>query len=195
MTYHYDLFAQDFSEILLATEDRAEVEKFLRDNGHDSLPIRVEWGGRTWKERWTGRIELLPNGGTLMQNEADFLRCMMKSRSGDAELPHGHESHPEVTVSIDDYLDAYASEFIAAGQKYRWWWNGCHVLADAIGSLAYHVRVDGCHALTDDEMTQLETLERYMRAYDDFGLPIENESWLHAEAMWLLGQWFSRLWD
>lgn len=76
MNYHYELFSQDFSETLLATTDKAQVEKFLRDNGHDSLPIRVEWGGRTWKERWSGRIEALTTGGTIMQNESAYLRYL-----------------------------------------------------------------------------------------------------------------------
>jgi hypothetical protein len=102
-------------------------------------------------------------------------------------------------MSIDAHLDRYAAESIADGESYRWWWNGCDVLADAIGSLAHHVREDGCHLLTDTEVEQLETLERYMVAYpkvDEAGdLTFENETWLHAESMWLLGQWFSRLWD
>lgn len=75
MTYHYELFSQDFSETLLATTDKAEVERFLRDSGYDSLPIRVEWGGRTWKERWTGRIESLTTG-TVMRSEAAHLRWL-----------------------------------------------------------------------------------------------------------------------
>lgn len=98
-------------------------------------------------------------------------------------------------MNIDTYLDDYASKTIAEGKKYRWWWNGCDVLADAIASLAHHVRVDGCHALTDDEQVQLQTLARYMRAFPLDDAPIETEQWLHAEAMWLLGQWFNRLWD
>lgn len=77
MTYHYDLFSPDFSEVLLATEDKAEVEQFLRDSDHDSLPIIVEWGKRQWNERWTGRIDLLTNGETLMQSEDAYLRYMM----------------------------------------------------------------------------------------------------------------------
>lgn len=88
MTYHYELFSQDFSDKLLATTDKAEVEKFLRDSGQDSLPIRVEWGGRSWKERWSGRIGMLTNGATLMQNESDYIGYLMApSRIDEA----GHE--------------------------------------------------------------------------------------------------------
>lgn len=79
MTYHYKLFSQDFSQTLLDTTDKAEVEKFLRDSDYDSLPIRVEWGERSWKERWTGRIEMLTTGGTIMQNESAYLRYLMAS--------------------------------------------------------------------------------------------------------------------
>jgi len=98
--------------------------------------------------------------------------------------------------SIDTYLDSYASDNIAKGEGYRWWWNGCDVLAAAIASLAHHVRADGCHLLEDAEKSQLETLERYMARYPRFdGTTVENDMWLHSEAMWLLGQWFTRLWD
>lgn len=77
MTYHYALFSQDFSESLLSTTDKAEVEQFLRDSGHDWLPIRVEWGQRTWKERWSGRLELHANGVTSMHGEAEYLKHLL----------------------------------------------------------------------------------------------------------------------
>jgi hypothetical protein len=98
---------------------------------------------------------------------------------------------------IDTCLDAYASEEIGEDKPYRWWWNGCDVLATAIASLARHVRVDGCHLLDDAEKAQLETLERYMSAFSEKPSSLfaaGEETWLHAEATWLLGQWFARLW-
>lgn len=99
-------------------------------------------------------------------------------------------------MTIDSYLDSYASESIADGKNYRWWWNGCDVLSDAIESLCIHVLVDGCHMLTDTEVGQLERLAHYMGAYPEFGdVGAQEELWFHAEAMWLLGRWFSRLWD
>lgn len=99
-------------------------------------------------------------------------------------------------MTIDVHLDSYATESIADGESYRWWWNGCDVLADAISSLARHVRVDGCHLFEDGEKEQLEALERYMAAWPDLNhIGARETMWLHCEAMWLLGQWFSRLWD
>lgn len=102
-------------------------------------------------------------------------------------------------MSIDAYLDDYASERISDGKGYRWWWNGCDILADAIASLTRHVRLDGCHLLTEIEKDELEKIERYMRYMTSFSHPDaisgEQANWLHAEAMWLLGQWFTRLWD
>lgn len=77
MTYRYRLLTPDSSMVLVDTEDKTKVEEFLRDSDHDSLPIIVEWGKRQWNERWTGRIDLLTNGETLMQSEDAYLRYMM----------------------------------------------------------------------------------------------------------------------
>lgn len=100
---------------------------------------------------------------------------------------------------LDKVLDSYASEKIAKGGRYSWWWNGNDVLAVAIASLCRHVREDGCTALEDDDLRELETLERYMRGFafdsDTPGLSVAQERWLYAEAMWLLGRWFIHLWD
>lgn len=100
-------------------------------------------------------------------------------------------------MTIDTHLDAYATERIGGGKRYCWWWNGCYILADAIASLAGHVRNDGCHVLSDAERDELETLERYMSNYEELEFLVERDchAWLHAEAMWLLARWFPRLWD
>lgn len=76
MNYRYVLYDPDFSTVLVDTEDNSEVEKFLRDSDFDGLPIKVEWGQRTWKERWTGRIELHTDGSTSMISEAAYLRWL-----------------------------------------------------------------------------------------------------------------------
>ena len=100
---------------------------------------------------------------------------------------------------IDKYLDEYARTVIPPGsKKYHWWWNANDILSDAIASACRHVRKDGCHLLSDQERYELATLERYMRAFNTEAMDdisINQETWLHAEAMSLLSQWFTRLWD
>ncbi len=107
---------------------------------------------------------------------------------------------PTAYVGIDAALDTYASKAITDGKSaYRWWWNGNDVLAMAIASMCHHMRTDGCTEFTADELVELEKLERYMGRYAEASGNLsqyEGEGrWLHAEAMWLLGDWFDRMWD
>lgn len=96
---------------------------------------------------------------------------------------------------IDKVLDGYASDRF--GVPYTWWWNGSDILADAIASLCRHLRKDGHTDFTQVEVDELRRLERWMRVVpeDSCCVVTTQEKWLHAEAMWLLGKWFTRLWD
>lgn len=104
-------------------------------------------------------------------------------------------------MSIDNHLNEYAAEILPLpeGGKYQWWWNADNILAAAISSAVEHLRTEGCTAYTPDELVELKTLERFMRAYaDEFSdIPLDPAvfQWLFAEAMWLLSKWFVRLWD
>ncbi|AER47972.1 hypothetical protein COURTHOUSE_121 [Mycobacterium phage Courthouse] len=96
-------------------------------------------------------------------------------------------------MEIDTYLDRYAAERIAGGLPFKWWWNADTILADTIASACEHLLDEGTTAYSSREEEELRTLNRYMVDYD-FSSGDEGR-WLHAEAMWLLGKWFTRLWD
>lgn len=99
---------------------------------------------------------------------------------------------------IDSYLDAFAAKHVNDGEPYKWWWNGCDVLTEAIASQCRHLRKDGTTFYSTAELIELRTLEKYMRKYgmaEFLDLSVVQRQWLHAEAMWLLGAWFKRFWD
>lgn len=69
-----EVWAQDYSKVLLSTGSRAEAKQFFIDSGQDWLPVRIEWGYGTRDQRWTGRIERDEAGEVVARSEREYLK-------------------------------------------------------------------------------------------------------------------------
>jgi hypothetical protein len=71
------LYSDDYSRVLLVTDDREAAHQFFRDSGSDSIPIVIDFG-KSWKERWGGRLELKENGGIAYVGGSEYLDYMIQ---------------------------------------------------------------------------------------------------------------------
>ena len=77
MSEQIRLYNQDYSEVLLSTDDRAATHQFLRDSGEDSLPIVIDFG-KSWKQRWGGRLVLDEKGCISYVGGSEYLNYMIQ---------------------------------------------------------------------------------------------------------------------
>jgi hypothetical protein len=74
------LYSQDWSEIVFETEARfgvrpQDAEDFLRASGHNWLGLVMEFG-ESWKERWSGRLELKQDGTIEAYRADEYLKYL-----------------------------------------------------------------------------------------------------------------------
>lgn len=81
------LWAQDYSEVLLTTEDREAAKTFFFASDYDWLPIVIDYG-TNWSQRWSGRIE---RDGSIHQ-ERDYLAHITQWPVPDLTSAHGVET-------------------------------------------------------------------------------------------------------
>jgi hypothetical protein len=67
MSRKITLWSQDYQQVLLKTTEASQADQFLRDSGHDWLPMVVQFG----KERWSGRVELKDDGAIEYNHDSD----------------------------------------------------------------------------------------------------------------------------
>jgi hypothetical protein len=79
-TQKIQLWAQDYSKVLFETEcpwgaKPRDAEDFLRASGYEWLGLVVQYGVG-WKERWSGCLELKPDGTTEAHQDTAYMTYM-----------------------------------------------------------------------------------------------------------------------
>jgi hypothetical protein len=70
------LYSDEYSQVLLTTDDRAAAHQFFLGSGQDSMPLVIDFGNG-WKTRWVGRLELRENGGIAYVGASDYLKYIL----------------------------------------------------------------------------------------------------------------------
>lgn len=75
MSEQIKLYSDDFSRVLLETDNRNAAHQFLRDSGEKSVAVVIDFG-RGWKSRWSGRIVLNDKACISYVGGSEYLQYM-----------------------------------------------------------------------------------------------------------------------
>jgi hypothetical protein len=70
------IWSQDYTKVLLTTEDREAAKQFVIDSGENWLPIVIDYG-TNWAQRWSGRVEVM-EGKADVHRDIEYLQHMMQ---------------------------------------------------------------------------------------------------------------------